>query len=283
MANNDSKIAPFWGTGPLLGEDEIFSELAERKGTSLFLGKYTLNEVLAVLVKKGFIKEARKRGLWPLDYELDSTQFPLQRFQIFLRDKSSENLIVDLKIREGLFSPPPPLRPSAEAPGFKSLVLEWLTLQNPIEEFGEKRGSLPGQLHPGLGMRRKVLDVFVYIGKLVRADVLMAFPAYYHNAVLFSRYFHFLNPEKEGEIQAIRRTFSHFSIRQLAWAVYLNCLIRADGTVYEWRAEEQVFPLHKDLRDYFESKAYRERVKESFSRQRFTLDAEQFSCKFQAD
>ncbi len=30
--------------------------------------------------------------------------------------------------------------------------------------------------------------------------------------------------------------------RQLAWVVHLNCLRRADGSVYEWQAEEQVYP-----------------------------------------
>jgi hypothetical protein len=38
MIKDDSKIAPFWAQEPLVGEHEIFSELAERKGTSLFLG-----------------------------------------------------------------------------------------------------------------------------------------------------------------------------------------------------------------------------------------------------
>jgi hypothetical protein len=283
MGKDDSKITPFWGTGYLLGEEEVFSELAERKGTSLFLGKYTLNEVLAVMDRKGFTKEARKRGLWPLAYELDSTQFPLQRFQIFLREKTPENLIVDLKIREGTFAPRPALLPESTGRCFKTLVLEWLTLQNPAEQFSEKRGSLPGQMHPGLGMSRKVMDIFIYIGKLTRQDALLAFPAFYHNAVLFSRYFRFLNPEKEGEILAIRQAFSRLSIRHLAWAVYLNCLMKADGSVYEWRAEEQVHPLQRDLRDYFNSRAYRERVKKSMSRQSFTIDWETYSRKFQAD
>jgi len=283
MTADDSKTAPFWSSGPLLGEEEVFSELAERRGTSLFLGRYTLTEVLAVMSRKGFIKEARKRGLWPLAYDLDSTQFPLQRFRIYLGDKDPENVIVDLKIREGVFAPPASILADGSGGRYKGLVLEWLTLQNPRGEFGETRGSLPGQLHPGLGMSRRVMDVFIYVGKVVRADAILAFPAFYHNAVLFSRYFRFLNPEKEGEIQAIRRTFSHLSIRQLAWAVYLNCLIREDGTTYEWRAEEQIYPFHKDLRDYVESKAYRERVKESFARQRFSLDADTFARKFQAD
>jgi hypothetical protein len=283
MSKDDTKVTPFWGKGPLLGEDEVFSELAERKGTCLFLGRYTLNEVLAVLEGKSFIKEARKRGLWPLAYDLDSTQFPLQRFQIFLREKKPENIIVDLKIREGGFSPGPAILPESAGRTFKSLVLEWLTLQHPATEFSEKRGSLPGQMHPGLGMSRKIVDIFLYIAKLTRQDALLAFPAFYHNAVLFSRFFRFLNPEKEGEIQAIRHAFGHLSFRHLAWAVYLNCLRKADGSVYEWRAEEQVSPLHRDLRDYFESAAYRTRVKKSMARQTYTIDWETYTRKFQAD
>jgi len=156
-------------------------------------------------------------------------------------------------------------------------------VQNPSGEFGGKRNSLPGQIHPGLGMSRRVMDIFVYIAKLVRSDALLAFPAFYHNAVLFSRYFRFLNPEKEGEMLAVHRAFPDMTIRQLAWAVYLGCILRADGTVYEWRAEEQVHPLHRSLRDHFDSKAYRERVKEAAARSAFGLDADGFACRFQSD
>ena len=55
---------------------------------------------MAVLNKKGFLKEARKRFLWPLAYELDSSDYPLQRLQIFLREPGPENLIVDVKVKE---------------------------------------------------------------------------------------------------------------------------------------------------------------------------------------
>lgn len=275
----DSKNAPFLENKSLIGEDEIFSALAERRGTTLFLGKYALNEVFAVLAKKNFIKEARKRNLWPLAFDMDSSAFPLQRFQIFLGEKSPDYLIVDLKIREGVFRPKE--QPAAEPPlrEFKSLILEWLTLQNPRAEFSEKRGALPGQQYPGLGMSKKIMDIFIYLGKLTHKDAILAFPAFYHNAVLFSRYFHFFNPEKEGEVESIRRTFSHMPIKQLAWAVYLNCLRTASGEVYEWKAEEQVFPLAKDLREYFDSKNYREIVKQSLKRYQFTIEAEDFERK----
>jgi hypothetical protein len=276
----DSKNTPFWANEPLIGEDEIFCEMGERRGTTLFLGKFTMTEVFAVMGRKGFFKEARKRRLWPLAFDLNSSEYPLQRFRIFLRENAADNLIVDLKIREGCFRPKERPAPGFPARTLKGLIVEWLTLQNPAAEFEEKRGSLPGQQHPGLGMSKKIIDVFVYLAKVTRSDCILAFPAYYHNGVLFSRYFRFISPEKEGEVQSIRRTFSRLPIRQLAWAVHLNCLRTSDGGVYEWTAEEQLFPLAKDLKDHFDSRSYKEAVKLALKKNVFTIDQEAFERKF---
>ena len=267
----------------LLAEEDIIAGIGVRRGTSLFLGRFTLGEVLSVLGKKSFFREARKRGLWPLAFELDSSAGPLQRLKIFLREKTPENLIVDLKIREGRFTPPGPPIPHFPKRELKALFLEWLTLQNPVEAFTETRGALPGQQHPGLGIGKKVVDVFVYLAKLLRMDCILAFPAYYHNAVLFSRFFHFLRPGKEAEVQAIRRTFGRLPVRQLAWAVHLNCL-KCGGAeaAYEWTADVQVFPLARDLRDYFGSKHYREAVKRKLKECRFAMDDDEFERKIRS-
>jgi hypothetical protein len=268
---------PFWTDTPLIDEDEIFSELHVKQGSSLFLGRYSLNEVLAVLNKKGFLKEARKRFLWPLAYELDSSEYPLQRLQIFLHRHAPENLIVDVKLKECEFAPKTAAAPGLPAlPPLKALAFEWLTLQNPLDTFGEPFIPLPGQTRPGLRMRSKIMDLFVYLARLTRKDCLMAFPAYFHNAVLFSRYFRFWNPHKEAEVLAIRRAFSHMPFRQLAWAVHLNCLRRADGAVYEWTAEEQLYPLTRPPKEYFDSRRYREIVKEGPKDAAFTLDRTEF-------
>jgi hypothetical protein len=270
---------PFWTEAPLVGEGEIFTELHVKRGSSLFLGRYSANEVQAVLNKKGFLKEARKRFLWPLAYELDSSDYPLQRLQIFLRTPDPENLIVDVKIKECEFVPketgdgPPALPPQ------KALAFEWLTLQNPLAKRGEPFAPLPGQTRPGLSMRSKIMDLFVYLGRLTRKDCLLAFPAYFHNGVLFSRYFHFWNPRKEAEVLAIRRTFSHMPFRQLAWVVHLNCLRREDGSVYEWQAEEQLFPFSRPLKDYFDSRRYKEIVRTGLKTFRFTVDKAEFERK----
>jgi len=272
MKRPEAKVPPLWQEAPLVEEREIFAELAAKKGSSLLLGRYSLNEVIAVLAKKGFLREARKRFLWPLAFELNSAEYPLQRLQIFLRDKRPENLIVDFKFKEIDFVPKPGAALPAPFPPQKSLAFEWLTLQNPLHKFSESFTPLPGQGRPGLNMSKRVMDLFVYLGRLTRKDCLLAFPAYFHNAILFSRYFRFWNPVKEGEVLAIRKTFSHQPLKQLAWIVHFNCLKRPDGSSYEWTAEEQLHPLTRPLKEYFDSRAYREAVRSAQKSQEFAVD-----------
>jgi len=263
-----------------LETDDIFEDLEEKKGTSLLLGKYSLQEVRAVLMKRNFFKDAQNRGLWPLDYDMDSSEFPpLQRFQIFFKEKKPPNLIVDLKIREGKFRPKTKIALEFGLPEFHFIILDWLTLQNPLLDFTSEKTPLPGQNHPGLNLGKKVLDLFDYLARLDNTDGLLAFPAYFHNALLFSRTFRFANPEKRGEVLAILRSFPELSFKQLSWVVYLNCLKDKNGQTYEWRAEEQVHPLARELKKYFESKAYKETVQKTRENLSFSIDMESFKSK----
>jgi len=281
MKKTNSNLTPLWEDEPLGGEAEIFSHVAEKRGSSLFLGRYSLNEVAAVLAKRNFLKEAKHRNLWPLAYDLDSTEYPLQRLLIYHREKKPESVIVDLKIKETDFWAQDKLPVAGSLPKSKCLSLEWLTLQNPILEFSEKKPPLPGQTHPGLGIGKKVLDIFIYLAKLMRKDCLLAYPAYFHNALLFGRYFRFLKPEKEGEVLAVRKLFHDVPFKRLAWIVHLNCLKNRDGGVYEWKAEEQLFAISKPLREYFDSRPYRETAKSALKNFPFSIDWECFEKKLE--
>ncbi|MGD8535885.1 MAG: hypothetical protein PVF66_08555 [Candidatus Aminicenantes bacterium] len=253
--------------------------MLENRGTSLFLGRYSLNQVAAVLKKRNFFKDSKKRELWPLEFDLDSSEYPLQRFRIFHEKKKSENMIVDLKIKEGVFHLKKKLTLDFPISECNFLFLEWLTLQNPLLSFSEEKSPLPGQKHPGLGLGKKVMDVFIHLARITRKDGLIAFPAYFHNALLFSRYLYFINPEKTGEVQAIRETFPDLTFKQLAWIVHLNCMKDSEGKEYEWSAEEEVYPLNKKLKRYFDSKQYREIVEESKEHLSFQIDWERFNKK----
>ena len=279
MKKPRTKKSPFWRESPIIEEEELFSTLAGKRGTSLFLGKYTMNQVTAVLNKKNFFKEAQKIKLWPLDFALDSSEFPLQRLQIFYKEKKPEKMIVDLKIKEGVFHPEKNIASYFPSSEYKFLILDWLTLQNPLLDFPLEKSPLPGQKHPGLNLGKKVFDIFVYLARLSRKDGILAFPNYFHNALLFSRYFHFLNPEKLGEVLAIKATFPEVSFKKLAWIVYLECMRDKKGRKYEWKAEEQIFPLNKALINYFDSKAYKEKVKKSQEMLSFEIDWECYKKK----
>lgn len=217
--------------------------------------------------------------MWPLDFDLDSSEYPLQRFQIFLKKKEPRNLVVDLKIREGTFRISNEFASEFPFPEYNFLHLEWLTLQNPLKSFSTERTPIPGQKRPGLNLGKKLLDIFIYLARIARNDGLLAYPAYYHNALLFSRSFHFINPKKEGEIQAIRKSFPEVSFKDLAWIIHLNCLRRGNGDIYEWEAEEQVYPLNQTLKDYFDSKKYKEKVKEAERKLKFSIDWECYKNK----
>jgi len=253
--------------------DDIMADLTEKKGSIFFLGRYPMSAVMAALQKKGFFKDAQRKKLWPLMFELDSSEFPpLQRFQIFYAKKESANLIVDLKLKEFVFRPKNHLAKITSYSAFKLLYLEWLTLQNPLLRFTSKRPPLPGQEYPGLKLGRKVLDMFTYLARLNHDDGIMAFPCYFHNALLFSRFLRFVRPEKRGEVLAIRRSFRDVPFVQLAWIIHLNCLRTKEGNVFEWKAEEQLYPMNHVLKKYFESKDYKERVKAAASSLKFSID-----------
>lgn len=257
----------------LSDQGDLFSNYTEMKESILFLGKYTLQEADHVLRKKSFIKEAEKRGLQPLNVVIDSSEFPpLQRIQMFYKGIKPENLVVDLKIKENRCSLRTKLAFDFSPPELNLLVLEWLTLQNPRLKFTPEKGPLPGQQYPGLNLGKKIIDLFEYLAHLNKNDGILAFPAYFHNALLFSRYFHFINPEKEAEILAIRKACKEISFKQLAWIIHWNCLRDSKKRVYEWKAEEQLYPLRKDLQAYFRSKVYKTAVQKTLNKLSYSID-----------
>jgi len=264
----------------LIEQDDLFADLEEKRGSSLFLGKYTFREAGRVMHKRSFVKEAQKRSLWPIKVVVDSTEFPpLQRLQFFHNIPAPENLVVDLKIREGRYLPHCELPFEFSYGEYTFLVLEWLTLQNPLLEFSKDYTPLPGQKYPGLGLGRKFFDLFEYLARLNNNDGILAFPAYFHNAILFLRDFYFLNPVKRGEIQAIRDAFPDISFKQLAWIVNLGCLYDENGKMYEWKSGEMVSPVRRELRSFLESKLYWDKVEDSQTGLRYSVDWDKFRRK----
>ena len=268
----------------LIEEDDIFSDLTEKKGSSLFLGKYTENVVTEILDKNGFFKKVQKKGLWPLDYDLDSTDYPpLQKLRVFYKTKTPENIVMEFRIKEGIYRFKNDLSTSTSDSKFSFLILDWLTVQNPLHRFSREKPPLPGQKHPGLNLGRRTGDIFADLGKLNHNNGLMAFPAFFHIAIVFFPRCRFINPEKMGEVLAIWKTFGKMGFSKLAWVVHLECLRRDDKTDYKWNSEEMVYPMSKELKKYFQSRTYKRKVKEAMRRYSYTIAWEKYEEKFEAE
>jgi|GEM_PF-6976184 len=155
MTKNDRKIEPFWEKESILKDEEMFSRIGPSRGSMLFLGRYTLKEVMAVLARKSFFREARKKNLWPIKYHLDSSDYPVQRLLIYWEEEHPDRMIVDLKIKEARVGFTAPRLHGYRLPPQHCLLFEWLTLQNPRLNFDDRHPRCPDRINPGSACPRK--------------------------------------------------------------------------------------------------------------------------------
>lgn len=246
--------------------DDIFS-LEERK-ENLFLGRYTISQVYFILERKGFIDFAKNKGLYPILFELSWKDPFTQNLKIYFKEKDEEHRLVDLILKEQPLSFKFPDGSSKE---FKFLFIEWICIQNPTADFTKDRPKLPGQNYPGLGLGDRLWSIFELLVRFIRVDGVMIMPKFLHNAIMYRRVFSFLNPEKEGEVRALLRDLGKYHLAIIAWASYHGCILEG-GKVFQWEAQPQIFPQRREIKDYFSSEDYKNRVKKEMERRAFSLD-----------
>ncbi|MGQ9617872.1 MAG: hypothetical protein ACUVUG_02800 [Candidatus Aminicenantia bacterium] len=245
---------------------ELFS-LEERK-ENLFLGRYTISRVYSILERKGFVDFAKRKGLYPILFDLSWKDLCTQRLEIYFSQKDEKHRIVDLILKEKPFSFP---ISEGEEREFRFLFIEWLCLQNPISSFTKDKPRLPGQTYPGLGLGERLWNVFELLVKFMQIDGVMIKPKFLHNAIMNRKLFRFIKPEKEGELRAIMKDLGHYHLAVIAWASYHGCIFEEEKK-YEWIADALVFPHNKELKEYFSSGFYVEKVKEEIEKMKFTID-----------
>ncbi len=250
----------------LLGNDDIFS-LEERK-ENLFLGRYTISQVYFILERKGFIDFAKNKGLYPILFDLSWKDAFTQNLRIYFKEKDENHRIVDLILKEQTF---PFEFHGASLKEFRFLFIEWLSVQNPTTNFTKGRPKLPGQTYPGLGLGDRLWSIFELLVRFLQIDGVTIMPKFLHNAIMYRRLFHFLNPAKEGEVNGILRDIGNYHLAILAWASYHGCIFEEEKR-FEWMAEPEIFPQNRALKNYFSSSQYKENVKKEMGKRKFSID-----------
>jgi len=105
--------------------------------------------------------------------------------------------------------------------------------------------------------RGKAMEMLAALCERLHLEGIINRPEFVHNAILYSRFFKFLNPIAEGRLSALRRDLKRLTLWQIAWGVHRG-LVTEDGkgTFFQWFQSEQVWPDCEESHSYFESAAY---------------------------
>eukprot|EP01135_Chromosphaera_perkinsii_P003120 Nk52_evm9s236 gene=Nk52_evmTU9s236 len=183
-------------------------------------------------------------------------------FQVFLRKIQSFDNLKQTNINKVYGSDSKIVHKVLEWRNLDLLQIEWLLLQNPLAPRNHKQQLFPGQKYPGLGIGPLVLKIFREMTGHMNRDGMVNVPMYFHNALLFSRYFMFLSPIFEGIfltlVADLKEDLRRYGLPSVSNAILQGRLKLKPENERRvvWVAEEQVYPSSKRMVGYFNSEEY---------------------------
>jgi hypothetical protein len=244
-------------------ESELFTDLSHSRGSSRFLGTFSVRGIEFILTKFGYFEALDKRGLHNGKVELDTSK-PFQH-----RVSCSGEVV----LRRGALNIP--IEKENSLPSLDCLIVEWLLLQHPLKKFSRKRPQLPGQDHPGFGISSLVYELLYWTGRRLRVDGVVLVPNYLHTGLLYGRQFLFLNPFRQGQLYSLGKLLNkQVKLDQLTWACAEGQLIdKTNNKIHIWNPAPMAIPVSRALRDYFHSHSYDETVKSSKESNAFEINS----------
>lgn len=248
-----------YGDSTSLLEDDLVAGLFGREQRNdHFLNFYSYEGAKLAFERYGFFALLRDKGFEPL-LRVDVSNPDEHRLRIYDRLAEPGQLLIELAIGFRDVELP-------DGVACRTLFINWLLMQNPRDRFSSGRPPLPDQEHPGLGL-------FPHFGYLIRlmalrlgCDGLLNHPAHFHNAVLYGRFFHFVDPVVEGRFRALERDLEGLALTAATEAIAAGRVAEADGTTVQWKPAAQVAPITNHARAWFASDRYTttvERVRQS--------------------
>jgi hypothetical protein len=263
-------------------------ELQESENTELSLadlegqlqGGYNRELFLNFYTKKGLESALKEYGTWSrleaLGFQPCLTIRPLDSRVDLLRitHRDTEGpILIEIQARQAFISSKSSFGMIQKGDTLKLLGIEWLMMQNPHEAFSSKRPPLPGQDYPGLGMGQEISILLGIMAERLKLEGVLGFPQHYHNGKLYQIRFHFVSPQREGELLALNRDLKSFHLSTASWAVQKSWIFeKASTSPYLWRGEEMIWPISERLRFYFSDRSYQEQVQERAEKLVFEYD-----------
>ncbi len=257
---------------------ESFGYLARLpKKEKLFLSMYAAEDLLSIMKKVGLYDHLRAKGFQDIKLEIDMDSESINYLKIYCDEKLPENQLLDLRLSESRYVPDKKFfEDKSSIVTYDMVMIEWLSLQNPRGTFSSERPQLPGQDKPGLGGLSYLMQMMYIVAEGVVKDGFLDVPDHMHGAVMYSRNFKFFNPAHEAILRAVLRDLKGYSLADLSWGMLTGTIIdKNTGQAQVYDPSEQIFPVSRRIKEYFNSKRYLRRFKEVYKTKKYVFDYDQ--------
>lgn len=264
----------------MLPTDRDMDQLVSRRGQgALLLDFYSPADVLEALDRYSVAPRIADRGYSDLEVELQTGERIRQVVRVTGRKDDDRHLLGEAVLRHDDFRTDASFAGPLQDRKLRMLFVQWIRLQDPTRGFGAHRPPLPGQLHPGLGVGREVMSMFLGLADRLGFDGIMVCPEFAHNAVLYSRQFRFFDPDTQGRYEALAETMVGLTLAQFAWGVEKGCVTDENtGEKLRWFQEEMLRATGGVVIQYLRSRDYARRVVQARSRYRYQLDVQELEA-----
>jgi hypothetical protein len=248
------------------------SELLSGSRPRLF-GYYSAAGVAYALGEFGIFALIEDLGYRNLEVNISGDVWT-QDLQIHGQAQGLPQLVVEGRFRRSTWKPSRehPLNCELRSGDLPVVYIEWFLLQNPLADFTRDRPRLPGQKHPGLGIRDEVMEVLYAVARRLDLEAYLAKAKLFHNAFMYSPIFFFVDPQRQAELMAIRQAGQGRSLQDMTLAVEAGLLRDGQGQVYQWTGDLMIHPLSESLEEAFSRCGYRRTVEELAGRLDFVFD-----------
>jgi hypothetical protein len=262
--------------GPAIGlpsADEVATLVPSRSHGTMLLDHYAPEDVREALGRYGVVQRLAVRGFGEPEVELETAEPEHQVVRVRAVREGRSWLLGEAFLRAGEFETEAPFAEVLHGRRMRMLFIQWLRLQDPSRAFTAERPALPGQDHPGLGVGREVMAMFLGMADRLEFAGIVSCPEFAHNAVLYKRSFRFFDPAAQGRFEALATLVPRSRLAELAWAVERGRVLDGlTGEPLRWAREEMLCPTSALLREHFEAAAYHRRADEARQAAHYRLE-----------
>lgn len=240
----------------------------------LFLDVYSPDDLRDILARAGIAGHLAGKGISDPFIETEKDEAGIHHLRVYRDRPSPKRLLIDLRLSRLVYAPEERLLSGIiQERRFNAIAIEWVCFQDPRASFTAERPRLPGQTYPGLGTVRFLAPLLLLFAQELGVDAILDVPERYHSAVMYSKNFMFIDPEREGMLRAAIRDLGEFPLAEVSRA-FESGLVRdaRTGAPIAYEPSVQILPYGKELTRYFSSKKYRARVKAAAQRSMLVLE-----------